>query len=295
VDLPDVKGREMILHVHARGKPIAAEVSFEDMARLTAGFSGADLENLINEAAIFAARRNQKTIGLLEFQDAFDRVVMGPERKSRVMSEEDKETVAYHEAGHAVVSFNLVNTDPVQKITIVPRGQAGGYVMPLPEDRYVHSRSFFEDSITMALGGRAAEETFFGRITTGASNDLHQATRLARAMVMEYGMSDALGLPTYGSGSGSPFLGREMSYFGGSRDYSEESAKAIDEVVRRILSDNYERALEIIRENRDTMVDLATTLMRVETLDREQFEELMNRSSHEKQLVNEPVVSPAAD
>jgi cell division protease FtsH len=294
VDLPDVKGREMILRIHSRGKPISTEVSYSDMARLTAGFSGADLENLINEAAIFAARRNHKTIGLLEFQDAFDRVVMGPERKSRVMSEEDKETVAYHEAGHAVVSFNLVNTDPVQKITIVPRGRAGGYVMPLPEDRFVHSRSFFEDSITMALGGRAAEEIFFGRITTGASNDLQQATRLARAMVMEYGMSDSLGLPTYGSGSGNPFLGREMSYFGTSRDYSEESAKAIDEVVRRILSENYDRALDIIRQHRDTMVDLATTLMEVETLDRERFEQLMNAPSEKQEVLDAATVSSSS-
>jgi len=293
VDLPDVKGRELILKVHARGKPISSEVSFDDMARLTAGFSGADLENLINEAAIFAARRNQKTIGLLEFQDAFDRVVMGPERKSRVMSEEDKETIAYHEAGHAVVSFNLVNTDPVQKITIVPRGRAGGYVMPLPEDRFVHSREFFEDSITMALGGRASEEIFFGRITTGASNDLQQATRLARAMVMEYGMSDALGLPTYGSGTGNPFLGREMSVFGNSRDYSEESAKAIDDVVRHILDDSYKRALAILRENRDKVVNLAHTLIKVETLDREAFETLMNEDEQSEAVFEEVPVTEA--
>jgi cell division protease FtsH len=295
VDLPDVRGREAILKVHARGKPIADEVSFTDMARLSAGFSGADLENLINEAAIFAARRNQKRIGLLEFQDAFDRVVMGPERKSRVMSEEDKETVAYHEAGHAVVSFNLVHTDPVQKITIVPRGRAGGYVMPLPEDRFVHSREFFEDSITMALGGRAAEDVFFGRITTGAANDLQQATRMARAMVMEYGMSDALGLPTYGSGSGNPFLGREMSYFGNSRDYSEESAKAIDDSVRSLLKDNYERALTLIRDNRDRMVKLAQTLIEVETLDREAFEKLMSEPMDAEPALDEVMVPQAVD
>ncbi|MFQ5399637.1 MAG: ATP-dependent zinc metalloprotease FtsH [Anaerolineae bacterium] len=279
VDLPDVKGREAILTVHARGKPIAGEVSFSDMARLTAGFSGADLENLINEAAIFAARRNRKTIGLTEFQDAFDRIVMGPERKSRVMSEEDKETVAYHEAGHAVVSFYLVHTDPVQKITIVPRGRAGGYVMPLPEDRFVYSREFFEDSIAMALGGRAAEEIFFGRVTTGAANDLQQATRVARAMVTEYGMSAELGLPTYGNGSMNPFLGREMAYFGGQRDYSEEAARIIDEEVKRLLSQNYDRSLSIIRENRDKMIALAQMLMEVETLDREAFENLMNQAS----------------
>jgi cell division protease FtsH len=264
------------LRVHSRGKPVSSEVDFKDVARLTAGFSGADLENLMNEAAIFAARRNKRTIGLLEFQDAFDRVVMGPERKSRVMSEEDKETVAYHEAGHAVVSFYLVNTDPVQKITIVPRGRAGGYVMPLPEDRFVHSREYFIDQITMALGGRAAEETFFNRVTTGASSDLQQATRLARAMVMDYGMSDVLGLPTYGGGNANPFLGREMSYLGGGRDYSEEAARAIDEEVRRILDESYDRALQIVRDNYDRMVQLADKLMKVETLDRTEFEKLMN-------------------
>jgi cell division protease FtsH len=276
VDLPDVKGREAILAVHARGKPISTEVSFSDLARLTAGFSGADLENLLNEAAIFAARRHQRTIGLLEFQDAFDRIVMGPERKSRVMSEEDKETVAYHEAGHAVVSFNLIHTDPVQKITIVPRGRAGGYVMPLPEDRFVYSREYFEDQITMALGGRASEDIFFGRVTTGAANDLQQATDMARAMIMQYGMSDSLGLPTYGDQQTNPFLGREMGFGMGSRDYSEEAAKAIDEEVRGIMHDNYERALNIIRNKRETIKALANKLMEVETLDREAFESLMN-------------------
>jgi cell division protease FtsH len=280
VDLPDVKGRQAILKVHARGKPVAKEVSFDDLARLTAGFSGADLENLLNEAAIFAARRNKRTIGLLEFQDAFDRIVMGPERKSRVMSEEDKETIAYHEAGHAVVSFNLANTDPVQKITIVPRGRAGGYVMPLPEDRFVHSREYFEDQITMALGGRAAEEIFFGRVTTGASNDLRQSTRLAKAMVREYGMSDVLGLPTYGDDSNNPFLGREMGYGLGGRDYSEEAARAIDEEVRRLLEENYKRALTLVRENRQKLVRLAQKLIEVETLDRDMFERLMNESGN---------------
>ncbi len=277
VDLPDVKGREAILKVHARGKPVSSEVSLPDIARLTAGFSGADLENLLNEAAIYAARRDQRTIKLPEFQDAFDRIVMGPERKSRVMSEEDKETVAYHEAGHAVVSFNLINTDPVQKITIVPRGRAGGYVMPLPEDRFVHSREYFDDNITMALGGRASEEVFFGRVTTGASNDLQQATRMAKAMVTQYGMSDLLGLPTYGDQRNSPFLGQEWGYGMGGRDYSEEAAKAIDEEVRGILHENYERALKIVRENRDKMVALAEMLMDIETLDREMFERLMNK------------------
>jgi cell division protease FtsH len=293
VDLPDVAGREKILQVHSRGKPIASEVSFKDMARLTAGFSGADLENLINEAAIFAARNNKRTIGLPEFQDAFDRVVMGPERKSRVMTEDDKMTVAYHEAGHAIVSFFLPNTDPVQKITIVPRGRAGGFVMSLPEDRAVHSREFFNDQIAMALGGRAAEEHFFGRVTTGASSDLQSATRLARAMVMEYGMSDRLGLPTYGGGSGNPFVGREMGWFGNGRDYSEEAAQTIDAEVKRILDENYNRALTIIDQNHDRMVGLATQLMEVETLDRAEFEKLMNSHLSDNGLIkDQPISSP---
>ncbi len=291
VDLPDVAGREKILAVHARGKPIASDVSFKDISRLTAGFSGADLENLINEAAIFAARRSKRTIGLLEFQDAFDRVVMGPERQSRVMSEDDKLTVAYHEAGHAVVSFFLTNTDPVQKVTIVPRGRAGGFVMSLPEDRAVHSREFFEDQIAMALGGRAAEEHFFGRITTGAAADLQQATRLARAMVMEYGMSDRLGLPTYGGGSGSPFVGREMGWFGSGRDYSEEAAREIDAEVKRLLDDNYNRAGTIIEQNHDRMVHLATTLIDVETLDRPAFEKLMNEMTPSNGQISAPPLS----
>ncbi len=291
VDLPDVAGREKILAVHARGKPIASDVSFKDISRLTAGFSGADLENLINEAAIFAARRSKRTIGLLEFQDAFDRVVMGPERQSRVMSEDDKLTVAYHEAGHAVVSFFLTNTDPVQKVTIVPRGRAGGFVMSLPEDRAVHSREFFEDQIAMALGGRAAEEHFFGRITTGAAADLQQATRLARAMIMEYGMSDRLGLPTYGGGSGSPFVGREMGWFGSGRDYSEEAAREIDAEVKRLLDDNYNRASTIIEQNHDRMVHLATTLIDVETLDRAAFEKLMNEMTPSNGQISAPPLS----
>ncbi len=273
VDLPDIRGREEIIRVHARGKPISPEVNFADVARLSAGFAGADLENLVNEAAIFAARRNKRQIDKVDFQDAFDRVVMGPERKSRVISEEEKETVAYHEAGHALVSFFLPNTDPVQKITIIPRGQAGGYVMPLPQDRMTASREYFEDQITMALGGRAAEEIFFNRITTGASSDLSQATSIARDMVMRYGMSNLLGLRTYGEQTGSVFLGRDLNY---GRDYSEDAARAIDQEVKEILDKAYCRAKEIIETNRDRMVELAQTLLRVETLDRAAFEALMN-------------------
>ncbi|MCB8979277.1 MAG: ATP-dependent zinc metalloprotease FtsH [Ardenticatenaceae bacterium] len=277
VDLPDVRGREKILEVHARGKPISKEVELKEFAKLTAGFSGADLENLLNEAAIFAARRDQRTIGNLEFQDAFDRIALGPEKKSHVMSQEDKETVAYHEAGHAVVSFHLANTDPIQKITIVPRGRAGGYVLPLREERMVYTRDKFEDQIAMAMGGRAAEEVFFGQITTGAASDLQQSTRWARAMVMNYGMSNSLGLPTYGDQSSNPFVGRDYG-FGSGRDYSEEAAKTIDEEVRIILDRNYKRAKQIIEDNRNKMVALANALMEVETMDRSTFEKLMNET-----------------
>jgi cell division protease FtsH len=276
VDFPDVKGREAILNIHARGKPLSKEVNLADVARLTAGFAGADLENLMNESAIFAARRNRNKITKLDLQDAFDRVVMGPERKSRVLSPEDKEMIAYHEAGHAVVTFNLSYTDPVQKITIVPRGRAGGYVMSLPEDRMLQSREHFHDSIAFALGGRAAEEIFFGRITTGAASDLQQATRLARAMVMEYGMSEALGLRTFGEQSGNVFLGRDVTY---GRNYGEEAASAIDKEVGSIIQENYRRAKEIIENNRDRLVKLAETLMEVETLDREAFEKILDMDS----------------
>ena len=277
VDLPDVRGREKILEVHARGKPISKDVELKEFAKLTAGFSGADLENLLNEAAIFAARRDQRTIGSLEFQDAFDRIALGPEKKSHVMTQEDKETVAYHEAGHAVVSFHLLNTDPIQKITIVPRGRAGGYVLPLREERLVYTREKFEDQIAMSMGGRAAEEVFFGQTTTGAASDLQQSTRMAKAMVMNYGMSSSLGLPTYGDQSSNPFVGRDYG-FGSARDYSEEAAKAIDDEVRLILDRNYKRAKQIIEDNRDKMVGLANALMEVETMDRSTFEKLMNET-----------------
>lgn len=272
VDLPDVKGREAILKVHGRGKPLAKEIQLGDWAKLTAGFSGADLENLVNEAAIHAARRHSNTVMPDDMQNAFDRIAIGPERKSRVMNEADKEIVAYHEAGHAVVSFNLSNTDPVQKITIVPRGRAGGYVMSLPQDRYLRTREYFLDNITMALGGRASEEIFFGQITDGASSDLQQATRFARIMVTQLGMSELLGLRTYGESSGNVFLGRDFN----SRDYSEDAASRIDKEVQAILQHSYQRAKEIITEHRERIVALVEKLKVVETLDRSEFEALMN-------------------
>lgn len=276
VDRPDVKGREMILKVHARGKPLSSEIDLGDIARLTAGFAGADLENLMNEAAIFAARRNANTIVMRDMQDAFDRIAIGPERKSKVISQEEREITAYHEAGHAVVAFFSTHTDPVQKITIIPRGQAGGYTMYLPEDRMFMSIQHFEDRIAMALGGRVAEEVFFGNVTTGASGDLKHVTQMARRMVMSFGMSSELGLRTYGEEVGSVFLGRSMGY---ERDYSEEAARIIDEEVRSIIDRNYARARDIILQHREKMVVLSEALLEYETLDRHQFEEIMNRES----------------
>ena len=275
VDLPDVKGRDAILRVHARGKPIAKNVEYNDWARLTAGFSGADLENLVNEAAIYAARRTSSSVTKEDFQNAFDRIVIGPERKSKVLDNTTKEIIAYHEAGHAVVRYNLPNADPVQKITIVPRGRAGGFVMTLPEDRYLHTKGFFEDFIATALAGRAAEEVFFGQVTDGASSDLQQATRTARMMVTQLGFSDSLGLRTYGEQAGNIFLGRGDF---NTRDYSEDAASVIDDEVKQLLENNYNRAREIIRNNHDRIVKLVKQLMEVETLDRPAFEALMNAS-----------------
>ncbi|MGB1252986.1 MAG: ATP-dependent zinc metalloprotease FtsH [Candidatus Promineifilaceae bacterium] len=271
VDRPDIRGREAILRVHARGKPIAKDVEYKDWARLTAGFSGADLENLINEAAIFAARRHGTTVTVTDLQDAFDRIAIGPERKSAVISAQMKELTAYHEAGHAVMSYLLPTAPPVQKITIIPRGRAGGYVLPLPNEDQLPTTEFFADRIAMLLGGRAAEDVFFGQITSGASSDLQQATSTARTMVTQLGMSDALGLPTYGEEQGSPFLGRTFN----SRNYSDDTAARIDQEIESILRDNYGRAKQAILDNKERIIKLAEKLIEVETMDRKTFESFM--------------------
>ncbi|GAB4315826.1 MAG: ATP-dependent zinc metalloprotease FtsH [Phototrophicales bacterium] len=277
MDNPDIKGRLDILKVHARGKPLAATVDMEAIAKITAGFSGADLENLINEAAILAARRNLKTIGMSELQEAMERVVMGPERRTRVISEREKKQIAYHEAGHALVHHHMKNLGRIHKITIVSRGRAGGYVMPLPEsDIMLQSREMFEDQIAFAMGGRAAEELVFNQFTTGASNDLQQATRMARAMVTQFGMSEKLGPRSYGGGNAQVFLGREL---GEQRDYSELYAQEIDNEVKRILQTGYERAKSILKEHEDKLHELANVLIEQETLDSEQFENLMAGNS----------------
>ena len=275
MDNPDVKGRLDILKVHAKGKPLAQSVDLESIAKITPGFSGADLENLINEAAILAARRNLKNIGMSELQEAMERVVMGPERRTRVITEGEKKKIAYHEAGHAILQHVLEYADPVHKITIVPRGRAGGYVMSLPDsDIMLKSREEFEDDIVAVMGGRAAEEIVFNQLTTGASNDLQQATRIARAMVTKFGMSDLLGPRSYEGGSGGNiFLGRELSEM---REYSEHYAQEIDNEVKRILQKCYDRAKNILSSSREKLDTLAGALIEHETLDRQTFEQLMD-------------------
>ncbi len=288
LDRPDVRGREAILNVHTKGKPLASDVNMEALGKLTPGFAGADLENLVNEAAILAARRNKKTIGMREFQEAMERIIAGPERRSRVITPKEREIVAYHEAGHAVVMYHLPEADPVHKITIIPRGQAGGYTMSLPEhDTMLTSREQFEDQIVGLLGGRASEDIIFNHITTGAANDLERATQIARAMVTRYGMSEKLGLRTFGEQHGSIFLGRDLME---QRNYSEEAAVQIDGEVRRLLDHAYHRAKTILQENRAKLVQLSETLLEKETVDRDEFEALMDNA--EPADVNaEPIVA----
>ncbi|MBN1218257.1 MAG: ATP-dependent zinc metalloprotease FtsH [Anaerolineae bacterium] len=272
LDRPDVEAREAILKVHTRGKPIAPHVSLANLAKLTPGFVGADLENLVNEAAILAARRNLTLIGQQEFQDAIERIVAGPERKGKILTDEERRVVAFHEAGHAVVMHNVEEGDPVHKVSIVSRGMALGYTMPLPEnDKYLRSKEAFESEIVGLLGGRAAEELVFKRITTGAANDLERATKLARAMVTRYGFSEVLGLRTFGEEQGNPYLGS----LGETRDYSEEIAERIDSEIQGILHKSYQKAKDILAKQHDKLESLAEALLERETIDRPQFEALM--------------------
>ena len=265
IDLPDIKGRKAILEVHAKGKPLAKEVNLEIIAKETPGFSGADLANLINEAAILAARRNRKDITLKELEDATDRVIAGPERKSRVISSKEKEIIAYHESGHALTARMLPNADPVHKVTIVARGMAGGWTRFLPtEDHYLWTKSQFNDRLAVSLGGHAAEEIAFGEVTTGAQNDLEQTTKLARKMVTEYGMSKKLGPRTFGQKQELVFLGREISE---QRDYSEKVAQEIDEEVHNIIQRAYNTAKKILTENKAKLKQLAKELITHETLE----------------------------
>jgi cell division protease FtsH len=272
LDRPDMVGREKILQVHVRGKPLGRDVDLAALARQTPGFVGADIESLVNEAAILAARRNKKTIDQSEFQEAVERVIAGPERKSRVITEEEKEIVAYHEAGHALAAAKTPHADKVRKVTIIPRGMAGGYTLILPdEDRYLTNRTKFEAELVTMLGGRAAEEVVFNRITTGASNDLERATEIARKMIMEYGMSDDLGPMTYGEREEMVFLGRSIAEH---RNYSESVARRIDTEVRQVIGKAYSRALEVMAVHRDVLDKLARQLELQEALTEEEVDAL---------------------
>ena len=272
LDRPDMRGREAILKVHVKGKPLSPNTDLTVVARSTPGFVGADLENLVNEAAILAARRNKKVIEQPELEEAIERVIAGPERRSRLITEEEKTVIAYHEAGHAVLAHVLPNTDPVHKVTIVSRGMAGGYTMAIPqEDRVLISRSKILDDLIFTLGGRAAEEIVFNDITSGAANDLERVTHMARSMVTRLGMSSELGPMVYGKKEELIFLGREISE---QRDYSEAVAELIDQEVRRLVADAYDSARKILTQYREKLDLVAQKLLEVETLTRDEFEEL---------------------
>ena len=272
LDRPDLRGRMAILKVHTKGKPLDKSIDPENLARKSPGFSGADLANLVNEAAILAARRNRKTIGMAEFNEALERIVAGPERKSRIISDAEKRIIAIHEGGHAVVQRVLPKCDPVSKVTIISRGMALGYTMALPvEDRYLQSKTEFEDKIAGLLGGNAAERLIFGDTTTGASNDIEKATDLARRMVTEWGMSDKLGPLAFGKRDEMIVLGREI---GEQRNYSDDVAKLIDEEVRAIIENGYVRATQVLTENKTRLLVLADKLIAEETVENDEFEKL---------------------
>jgi cell division protease FtsH len=273
LDKPDVKGREAILKVHTRGKPLSSDVDLAVIARSTPGLAGADLENMVNEGAIVAARKNKKTIAMRDLEEALERVLLGPERKSRIISDAEKRMIAYHEAGHAVVMHMLPKCDPVRKVTIVARGMAGGVTWSMPEDDNMSKTAGeFEDMLSGLLGGRVAEEIVFSEVTTGASNDLERVTRIARSMIMRWGMSDKLGPRVFGQKEEMVFLGRD---FGEQRDYSESVAEAIDEEVNRLVTQAHERARQILTEYREKLETVTNRLLEVETLSREEFLEIM--------------------
>ncbi len=289
IDRPDLEGRKAILRVHARGKPLDAGVKLEVLARRTPGFTGADLANVINEAALLAARRSKKLITMPEVEEAVDRVMAGPERKSRIMDEREKRLIAYHEGGHAIVAHVLPNTDEVHKITVIPRGRALGYTLTLPEqDKFLMTREQLRDELAMLMGGRVAEEIVAGDVTTGAQNDIERATKVARQMVTEYGMSDAIGPRTLGQKQGEVFLGRD---WGSTPDYSDAVALEIDTEVRFLIDEAHDVALDILTEHRESLEELADLLGEKETLDRDEVEAFFARVS--KRSPREPEVRSA--
>ena len=287
IDRPDLEGRRGIMKVHARGKPIDKKVDLDVIARRTPGFTGADLANVLNEGALLAARRSKKSVGMDELEEAIDRVVAGPERKTRLISDREKRTIAYHEGGHALVAHALPNADPVHKITIVSRGRALGYTMTLPtEDKWLVTRQEFIDELAMLLGGRVAEEMVIGDITTGAQNDLERATKIARQMVTEFGMSDRLGPQTLGQKTHEVFLGKDFSSH---PDYSQQIAFEIDSEIRRLIDEAHDEALEILQKHRAKLDQIAAALIEKETIDKEELAALLEginkrpaRNGHKK-------------
>lgn len=273
LDLPDIKEREAILKIHTKNKPLRKGVDLKTIAQRTPGFSGADLANLVNEAAILSARRGKKTIGMEEMRESIEKVILGPERKSRIMNKEEKEIVAYHEAGHALVAASLPNADPVQKVSIISRGQAGGYTLAVPtEDKRLQSRAHFVDELAVLLGGYVSEKSVFGDVTTGASSDLERATHIARNLITRYGMSE-LGPRTFGKKEELVFLGKEISE---EKDYSEETAREIDKEVSRFIGEARETAERILNEKKEILNKIAETLLEKETIEKDEFDKLVD-------------------
>jgi cell division protease FtsH len=271
LDLPDINEREAILKIHTKNKPLEKDVKLMTIAQRTPGFSGADLANLVNEAAILAARRGKKIIGMPELTESIEKVILGPERKSRMINEKEKKIIAYHEAGHALVASNLANADPVQKVSIISRGQAGGYTLAVPtEDKMLHSKNYFIDELATLLGGHVSEQINFDEVTTGASNDLERATRMARNMVTRYGMSN-LGPRTFGKKEELIFLGKEISE---EKDYSEKTAESIDREVSQFINDAQETAKKIIEDKKDILEKIVRVLLEKETIEKDEFDEI---------------------
>lgn len=289
VDRPDINGREAVLKVHARNKPLAKDVKLDVLARYTTGFTGADLENLLNEAALIAARRNKKEIGMDELDEAFDRVVVGTQKKSRVISDREKRTVAYHEAGHVIIGYHVRHADVIHKVTIVPRGRAGGYAMMIPkggEDRMLQTKGELLDRVTGLLGGRVSEELYIGEIGTGAYDDFRKATGIVRAMIMEYGMSDKLGPLQFGTSQGQVFLGRDIGH---EQNYSDSIAYEIDQEMQTMIRSCYTQAKEILEKHADQVHLIANKLLELETLDKEQIVQLLEKG----ELDPKPIVTEA--
>ena len=291
VDRPDRNGRKRILEVHTKGKPIDTTIDLDTLAAGTPGFTGADLANLVNEAALLAARRGKKTIGEHELEEGIMRVIAGPEKKTRLLSEHERNVTAYHEMGHALVGHYLPNCDPVHKISIISRGAALGYTISLPaEDKFLTTKSALMDQMAMTLGGRAAEELVFNEVTTGAANDLEKVTSSAKHMIMRYGMSEKLGPRVLGRNHDMPFLGRDM---GAEPDYSEEIAREIDDEIRRVIEEAHERALNVLREHMDDLHQISKLLIERETIDKDQFERLLAGEAAETVFPEETPSAPA--